>query len=364
MSDSITCCLIGREVSTGYSTAYELRKEHSPPGVVYLGPNDFSLRYWPVSPRLIYPIASHLLDLALPHFSLLVSEGGFTCSRIRSKKQIDLIHGVHALTFSLTGLKGIMEIDMSLLDFASSYLGLSSADVRHVLRLAGILLNRKDCKYIITWSEIARSHIIRDFRLPPDKVVVIPPPVPDGGAPHVHESLNILFVANDFERKGGSLLLRAFRALSETHHYVRLLWVGSSGERVPSRDRCDGRIKILGNISRRKLWNEILPITDVFVLPSQAEGLPLSVLEAMSWGVPAVCTNVYAIPEVISDGLTGFLHPVNDGEALNRLLRLLIEDESLRRKMGAEAKKEIQCRFAPPIIATKLSKLYSQAIAD
>ena len=82
---------------------------------------------------------------------------------------------------------------------------------------------------------------------------------------------------------------------------------------------------------------EALRASDIFVLPSDSEGLPLSVLEAMACGLPVVATNVGGIPEVVIEGETGFLVPPQDSATLAARLEALTKSEDLRLRMGAAA---------------------------
>jgi glycosyltransferase involved in cell wall biosynthesis len=85
---------------------------------------------------------------------------------------------------------------------------------------------------------------------------------------------------------------------------------------------------------------ELLSRTDIVVLPSLSEGMPMAILEALSHGIPVVATPVGAIPDVISHEGNGLLVPVGDLDALVAALRRLIEDGDLRRSLGAQARRD------------------------
>lgn len=112
-------------------------------------------------------------------------------------------------------------------------------------------------------------------------------------------------------------------------------------ERAIERDRLHDRVSLLGE---RSDVPEILAAADVFVLSSLWEGLPLTIIEAMMAGLPVVATRVGGVPELVEDGLTGFLVPPKDPQALSKVLRRLVEDRDLRQRMGhaglARARKE------------------------
>ncbi|MDQ1144164.1 glycosyltransferase involved in cell wall biosynthesis [Bacillus sp. SORGH_AS 510] len=91
-------------------------------------------------------------------------------------------------------------------------------------------------------------------------------------------------------------------------------------------------------------WKALLQ-SNVFILPSDTEGLPLSIIEAMAIGLPVISTNVGGVPELIEDGKTGFIIPPGNVEELVRKLKKLIESPSACEQMGKEALKRYETRF-------------------
>ena len=89
-----------------------------------------------------------------------------------------------------------------------------------------------------------------------------------------------------------------------------------------------------GEITSDKVL-ELLQSAALFTIPSYAEGLPIAMLEAMAAGLPVVATPVGGIPDVIVDGVNGFLVPVGQSQPLAEKIGLLLKDESLRQQMGA-----------------------------
>jgi glycosyltransferase involved in cell wall biosynthesis len=79
----------------------------------------------------------------------------------------------------------------------------------------------------------------------------------------------------------------------------------------------------------------------------------------MSWGIPVVCTNLYALPEIVEDGVDGFLFPVDSVKVMKQLLEALIEDESLRRAAGAKGREKVRARFSPAEIGGRLGRFYA-----
>jgi glycosyltransferase involved in cell wall biosynthesis len=85
--------------------------------------------------------------------------------------------------------------------------------------------------------------------------------------------------------------------------------------------------------------------TDVFVLPSFSEGLPMAILEAFAWGIAVVATPVGSIPEVIEHERNGLIVPVGDVSALAQAIRRLVQDANLRRTLGETARRDHAARF-------------------
>jgi glycosyltransferase involved in cell wall biosynthesis len=89
----------------------------------------------------------------------------------------------------------------------------------------------------------------------------------------------------------------------------------------------------------------LLPQLDLAVLSSLTEGLPVVLLEALAAGVPAVSTAVGGVPEVIEDGVHGYLVPPNDPGALARRILDALRDDAARRAMGERGRQRVREQF-------------------
>jgi glycosyltransferase involved in cell wall biosynthesis len=103
-----------------------------------------------------------------------------------------------------------------------------------------------------------------------------------------------------------------------------------------------GPFELLGE---RDDVRELLAVSDVFVLSSRSEGLPMSVIEAMAAGLPVVATAVGGVPELVVDGETGMLVPPGDERSLASALRRLLADPELRRQMGDAGRRRAEQLF-------------------
>lgn len=101
---------------------------------------------------------------------------------------------------------------------------------------------------------------------------------------------------------------------------------------------------------------------DVFLMTSQREGGPTSVLEAMLIGVPIVSTNVGVVPDVIEDGSNGFIAPIKDYKDLAKKLDLLLSDKNLQKKFSIESKSKIEKEFIVSKIALQTLTEYKRIL--
>jgi glycosyltransferase involved in cell wall biosynthesis len=102
---------------------------------------------------------------------------------------------------------------------------------------------------------------------------------------------------------------------------------------------------------------------DISVLTSVSEGLPNSILEAMAAGRPVVATDVGAIRDAVADGVSGYLVPSGDADALAGRLRALSADPDARRQFGREGRSRAQSLYSAQAAMTSLMELYADAAA-
>jgi glycosyltransferase involved in cell wall biosynthesis len=218
---------------------------------------------------------------------------------------------------------------------------------------------------VIPWTDWARRALVADCGVSEDKIVVhhtgvdlevwpatppVPKPVP-----------RILFVGADFERKGGPLLLDVF----EQH------LVGRATLDIVSRDApCDVPygVTVRSHLSHSDgSIQDAFAGADLFALPTTADITPWVVLEAMATSRAVVSTTVCSIPELIDDGVSGFLVAPNDGAALaDRLLRCVDMPASALSEMGKRGREIVEQRFdaersVAAILATVISAVESRA---
>jgi glycosyltransferase involved in cell wall biosynthesis/serine acetyltransferase len=174
----------------------------------------------------------------------------------------------------------------------------------------------------------------------------------------------IAVVANmNVETKGHADLIRAAAEVSREFHGAKFLLVGDGAER--SRLEAMTQELGLGNsvlfLGRRNDVPSILACCDLFVLPSWAEGLPNSVLEAMASGLPVVATHVGGIPEIIDNGSSGLLVAPKDSNALAKAILQLLGNEELARRCAQSARDRAHAQFGFNRLLSELACLYAEA---
>lgn len=153
-------------------------------------------------------------------------------------------------------------------------------------------------------------------------------------------------VANFRKVKNHIFLLKAFSELIKEYRDVKLLLIGQGftsdleNSEQEIRDFVKGKdlIKDVLLLGYRSDIPRLLRNIDVFCLTSFKEGLPISLLEAMATGLPAVGTDVEGIRDVIIPKKNGFLVSIDDVDGLKESLLVLLKDKTLRRNMGEESK--------------------------
>jgi L-malate glycosyltransferase len=146
---------------------------------------------------------------------------------------------------------------------------------------------------------------------------------------------------------------------------VRLVMVGDGSERTNAehRARCLGIFEQCSFVGKQPRIVDYLSVADVLLLPSEQESFGLAALEAMACEVPVVASRVGGIPEVVTDGETGFLSEVGDIEKMASDTSRLVSDEDLRREMGRRARQSAIDRYRTDIVIPRYIDFYEKVIA-
>ncbi len=170
-------------------------------------------------------------------------------------------------------------------------------------------------------------------------------------------------IGNLYPVKGHTYLLKAAVQVVRNYPEAVFLFIGR-GNLLNQLQEEAGRGGIAKNVRFLGFREDIaafLQTMDIFVLPSLSEGLPLSLLEAMAAGKPAVATNVGGNPEVMLDGETGFLVPPKDPESLASRIILLLKDKLLAQKFGANGQQRVYEKFSLERMVNAYQQIYEAA---
>jgi len=157
-------------------------------------------------------------------------------------------------------------------------------------------------------------------------------------------------------------LLDAVHELRDTQPSVRVEFAGD-GDLEGLRRRAAElglaeRVRFAGWIGTRER-DELLARCALFVLPSHAEGLPMSLLEAMAAGCPVVASAVGGIPDLVVHGANGLLVPPGDRDSLALALERLLVDRDLAARLGSEARATLAQRYNPEQSLERLEQIYA-----
>ena len=146
---------------------------------------------------------------------------------------------------------------------------------------------------------------------------------------------------------------------------ARLILVGDGPHRALAEQLVEdggfaAQTTFLGNVAAIET---LLPIADLFLLPSDAESFGLAALEAMACGVPVIGTAKGGLPEVVDDGKEGFLRPVGDVSGMADAAMALLDDERLWRRFSEAARRRAVQDFPAAAIVRRYRELYEAVLA-
>lgn len=131
----------------------------------------------------------------------------------------------------------------------------------------------------------------------------------------------------------------------------------------PLRAALEDRARALGNRIRFLGWQDSadwMPLFDVLVLPSESEGLPFCILEAMACGIPVIASSAGAIPEAVVEGATGMLVHPGDGRGFRQAIEVLAGKPATRHRMGLAGRRRIEESFGADVMAASVEALYTK----
>lgn len=170
------------------------------------------------------------------------------------------------------------------------------------------------------------------------------------------KKIKIMIAASFVEKKGIPYAIRAFAEAKKAYSAIELTIIGDGKMRdelkVLVEDlKISDDVRFLGYVEPERLYQEMLN-SDIFLSPSITAidgntegGAPVALIEAQAMGLPVVSSFHADIPEVVIDGVTGFLSPEKDVENIAKKLEMLVSDPELRSKFGNAGRKHVEDNF-------------------
>ena len=192
-------------------------------------------------------------------------------------------------------------------------------------------------------------------------------PIPPAGALSTLREPIFLFLGNLGILKGGMDLIRATALAVKTGFRGRVElagWETEPGQKEAFQKTiddlgCGCPVQLIGPIAG-DAKNRVLSSAGCLVLPSYMEGLPIAILEAMAYGLPIISSRVGAIPEIISEGVEGFLIEPGDVQGLADRMIQLERDAELRLRMGRAARQRAVENYSIGTMSGRLMRIYAE----
>ncbi len=304
--------------------------------------------------RIVQLSREFSLDIVHAHYAVPHATAAFLAKQILSSgppsrvpKIITTLHGTditllgndtsyaETVAFSIDASDGVTAVSESL-----------KADTYGALRV------RSDIRVIPNFLDCAQHHRV---------------PVTDALRRRIcHNGIEkiVIHISNFRPVKRADAVVKIFKKIHERVH-ARLLLVGEG----PDLDRALRVAREIGVGSQVEALGEqdqvqaLLSVSDVLLLPSETESFGLAALEAMACEVPVVASRVGGLPEVITDGETGFLHPPQDLDGMAASAVRLLTDDTLHRRIARAGRQLVETKFCATEVVPKYEEYYDEVLA-
>lgn len=178
------------------------------------------------------------------------------------------------------------------------------------------------------------------------------------------EVRNLFCVARLAPEKGIEFLIQALGLLFNKGYIVNLRVAGDGPSKTSLEDSAralgiDDHVCFLGNLSEQEVARE-LSMSDLFILPSLAEGTPVSIMEAMAVGLPVIATNIAGTSELVEGGKTGLLVRPADPQAIAEAVITMTQDGEFRRRAAELGRAKVENEFDITKECARLSEYFLQ----
>lgn len=216
--------------------------------------------------------------------------------------------------------------------------------------------------HIFTRSTNISRSLIEQYEVPAEKITCVyagvnSQIVPFEPADDHYDGKHILFVGIDWERKGGPELIEAFKTLLGRHPDAHLTIVGAAPEiDLP-------QVTVVGRVPVDQV-HQYFKQASIFCLPTKLEPFGIVFIEAMSYRLPIVATQVGALPDMVEDGVNGFLVTPGEVAPLIEALDTLLQDANTRRAFGEAGYELARSRYNWDAVGQRIREIIEDSIED
>ena len=183
----------------------------------------------------------------------------------------------------------------------------------------------------------------------------------------LHHPARLIYVGRLHQQKGLNILMVAFQKLLQQQPQRQLcLQLVGDGPFRAELERLTDRLVLTQHVEFVGETDQVfqyLRMADIFVLPSNVEGLSNALLEAMASGLPVVVSNIPGNAEVVTDGKNGLLFAPGEPNALAQCLHGLVEQPNLRARLGTTARQVVKDKYSLTAIADRYIALYQEMLS-
>jgi N-acetyl-alpha-D-glucosaminyl L-malate synthase BshA len=293
---------------------------------------------------------------------------------VASRHSLDIMHAHYAIPHASAALLARMAVDGRIKVVTT----LHGTDITVVgsdnsyLPMVKLAIRSSDAVTVV--SDFLRAETLRVFGINRHLDVVYnfvaPPPTPPENTQSCKSWLSpdgvpvLAHISNFRPVKRVLDVMKIFETVRRKHP-CKLVMVGDGPDRLDAEDFArNNKIEADVRFTGKQLdIASVLACTDVFLLPSSTESFGLAALEAMSYGVPVVASRIGGIPEVVRDGIDGYLADPMDVDAMAEHVAKLIASPGRRLELGARAKERALKDFAEEPIIDQYEAIYRRVLS-
>jgi L-malate glycosyltransferase len=297
--------------------------------------------------KMVEVAEMHHLDLLHCHYAIPHSVSAFLAKSMLHPRRLPVVTTLHGTDITLVGAdRSYLPITRFSIEQSDGVTAVSQYLKDATINVLGV---KKDIEVIYNFVNCERyrpsiNQCLRDHFAPNNEKILI-------------------HVSNFRAVKRPGDVVEIFKSV-QTQIPAVLLMVGDGPERsraewIAREHGLETKVHFLGKQDNIEEW---IGLSDLLLLPSETESFGLVALEAMACEVPVVASRVGGLPEVISDGVEGYLVEAHDIDKMAACSTAILKDESLRREMGKRAREKAHARFCSDKVISLYEDYYRRVL--